>query len=134
MNSGYIFIDHHIFPTLFAISSEEQTKGLMGQPWPPPIMSFIYLTPSYNKFWMKNTPSPLDIVFSHNGIINQIHKGSPNSIATIGEDRLSDFIVELPHGTVASCNFKLGHRIGVVTPSPAEIKKIVSQKYYEIKK
>jgi len=127
MKSGYLYIEDHVLPTLFALSSEEQSKGLMHQEWPPPTMSFVYLKPSVNKFWMKNTPSPLDIVFSHQGVINQIHHGESNSTRVIGDDMMSDLIVEFPRGTIESHNFKLGHRIGIAQPTLEELKKIILQ-------
>ncbi len=52
MENGYLFIGTNIFPTLLAISETEQQHGLMGQEWPPPVMSFIYTEPRINKFWM----------------------------------------------------------------------------------
>lgn len=132
MEQGYIHISNNIFPTLFAISEEEQAVGLMGKEWPPPVMSFIYTSPKYNKFWMKNTPSPLDIVFSHQGIITQICKGEPHSTAMIGDDRLSDLIIEFPHGTVISSGIKLGHKVGLVKPTAEELKRIIAEKYHGI--
>lgn len=132
MESGYIHIANHVFPTLFAISEEEQSCGLMEQEWPPPIMSFIYTRSSYNKFWMKNTPSPLDIVFSHNGIINQICKGEPYSLNVIGEDKLSDLIIEFPYGTMSTFGIKLGCDVGLVSPTPAQLKRIIAEKYHGI--
>ncbi len=134
MESGYIYINNNVFPTLLAISEQEQAQGLMGQEWPPPVMSFVYSSPKYNKFWMKNTPSPLDIVFCHNGLVTQICRGEPFSTAMIGDDRLSDLIVEFPHGTVFASGIKLGHKVGLVKPTPEELKKIIAEKYQEIVK
>jgi uncharacterized membrane protein (UPF0127 family) len=129
MEQGYIHVANNVFPTLFAISDEEQSLGLMGQEWPPPVMSFIYTRAKYNKFWMKNTPSPLDIVFSHNGVITQICKGEPHSTAMIGDDRLSDLIIEFPYGTVVSSGIRLGHKVGLVKPTAEELKRIIATKY-----
>lgn len=129
MESGYIHIANQIFPVLFAISSEEQSRGLMYQEWPPPAMVFVYASASCNKFWMKNTPSPLDIVFTHNGIINQICKGEPHSTSIIGSDQLSDLVVELPYGTTKSFGLKLGDQVGLVRPSPTQLKRIIAQNY-----
>lgn len=134
MESGYIYIHEHIFPTLFAISMEEQARGLMGQEWPPPVMSFIYTYPKCNKFWMKNTPSPLDIVFCHNDQVTQICKGEPFSTAMIGDDSRSDFIIEFPHGMVAATGIMLGHKVGFVRPTKAEFLKIIAEKYRGIAK
>lgn len=129
MEQEYIHVANNIFLTLFAISEKEQKLGLMGQEWPPPIMSFVYEYPKCNKFWMQNTPSPLDIVFSNNGIINQICKGEPFSTEIIGDNKLSDLIVEFPYGTVASSGIKLRHNIGLVKPTADELKRIIAKKY-----
>ena len=112
VKKGKIFIKDAIeLPTLLAITPQEQERGLMHKKWPPPIMSFIYKLPSINKFWMHNTPSPLDIVFCHNNIIVNICKGEPYSTALIGDDSFSDLVVEFPHGTCKDKNIKIGDSI-----------------------
>lgn len=128
MKQGYIYIYNNIFNSLFALSHEEQEKGLMNQSWPPPVMSFVYQRPAINKFWMKNTPSPLDIVFSNNGKITQICKGEPHSTSIIGDNEFSDLVIELPYGTVKSSGIKLGHEIGLVSPSLEDLKLIINKK------
>jgi uncharacterized membrane protein (UPF0127 family) len=129
MELGTVYIHDSVFETLLAISAEEQAKGLMKRDWPPPVMSFIYSKPSINKFWMKNTPSPLDILFCHNGEINQICKGESFSTKMIGDDMLSDLIIELPYGTVKSSGIKLKHKVGLVKPTTEELKRIIAEKY-----
>ena len=126
MREGYLYIDSSIYPTLLAISEQEQSKGLMGVEWPPPVMSFVYDTPRYNQFWMANTPSPLDIVFCLNGKVRQICKGEPYSTSAIGDRELSDLVVEFPHGTIASVGIKLGHSVGIIKPSQEELRRIIA--------
>ena len=128
MKNGYIYVDSNIFPTLLAISEDEQSKGLMYEPYPPPIMSFVYAEPRIVKFWMKNTPSPLDIVFCCNGNIKQICTGEPLSTKTIGDDYLSDLIIEFPFGTVKNSQIKIGHKVGIIAPTESELKKIIAEK------
>jgi uncharacterized protein len=128
MNSGYIYISDNIFSTLLAISEKEQQYGLMGQVWPPPVMTFVYNSPRVNKFWMKNTPSPLDIVFCSKGRVSQICLGEPYSTSIIGDDKFSDLVIEFPYGTVLSSGIKLGHHVGVVSPNSDELKKIIIEK------
>jgi len=130
METGFIYIHNQVFPTLLALSSEEQERGLMFQEWPPPVMSFIYTAPRINKFWMKNTPSPLDIVFCCQGKVSQLCYGEPHSTSIIGDDKLSDLIIELPHGVVDSSGIKIGHPVGIVKPSPDELRKIIAEKYH----
>jgi uncharacterized membrane protein (UPF0127 family) len=126
MKQGYIYIHNNIFTTLLAVSSDEQSKGLMYEEWPPPIMSFVYAEPQVNKFWMKNTPSPLDIVFCHNGKVSQICQGEPNSTRVVGGDTYSDLVIEFPLGTVNKSGIKIGHSVGLVKPTADELKKIIS--------
>jgi uncharacterized membrane protein (UPF0127 family) len=134
MEQGYVYICDNIFPSLLAISAEEQSQGLMGQQWPPPVMSFLYPKSRINKFWMKATPSPLDIVFCNQGIVSQICFGEPYSTSTIGDNRLSDLIIELPHGTVNYSGIKLGHSAGLVKPTKDELHRIIAEKYHDFVK
>lgn len=107
----YIKIDKNIFPTLLAITAHEQAVGLMDRVWPPPVMTFVYSRPCQNKFWMKSTPSPLDIVFCLAGKITSIWNGIPYSTSIIGSDDLSDLIIELPAGTCNAYNIVVGNSI-----------------------
>lgn len=132
MESGYIYIHNNVFPTLLAISSDEQSQGLMHQPWPPPIMSFVYATPTINKFWMKATPSPLDIIFCHAGKVSEICYGEPHSTAVIGGDHPSDLVIELPFGTASSSDIKIGQSAGLVKPTLDELRKIIASKSHSI--
>ena len=92
-------------------------------------MSFIYGAPRQNTFWMKNTPSPLDIVFTCKGKVTQICKGEPYSTNAIGGWEASDLIVELPYGTAKSSGIKVGQSVGLVAPTFDELRKIVAEKY-----
>jgi uncharacterized membrane protein (UPF0127 family) len=102
------------FPTLLAISEQEQRVGLMGKEQLPPSMSFIYDYPKVNKFWMHNTPKALDIVFCCDGKIISIAKGEPFSTSLIGPDLATDLVVELPYGTCQK--FKITEGDGVELP------------------
>lgn len=129
MESGYVDIEDNIFPTLLAISEKEQEKGLMYQEWEPPVMSFIYPNPKISYFWMKNTPSPLDIVFCYKGKIEQIHKGEPHSTSLIGKNMLSDFVIEFPYGTMKKLGIQIGGKVNLIKPTSSELKKICALKY-----
>lgn len=85
-------------PTLIALTKEEQAYGLMYKLWPPPVMSFPYEDARIRKFWMKNTSSPLDIVFCKSNQVISIVEGTPFSLDFIGPDKSSDLVVELPLG------------------------------------
>lgn len=127
MEQGYVYIHNTVFPTLLAVSSEEQQQGLMHQEWPPPVMSFVYDSPRVNRFWMKNTPSPLDIVFCHGGKVSEICYGEPNTTTVIGS-RLSDLVIELPHGTVDSLEIKVGQEVGLFQPTLEQLRKTIAKK------
>lgn len=114
MRTGYVYIGDNVFSTLLAISEDEQRVGLMGHGWPPPTMTFIYDKPQINKFWMKNTPSALDIIFCYKNKVSQICYGEPYSTSIIGDDKLSDLVIELPFGTVDSYGIKIGAIAGLL--------------------
>ena len=130
MLKGMVYIHNNIFETLIAVSAEEQQRGLMYIDPPAPVMTFIYGTPSINKFWMSNTKAPLDILFCHNGKVSQICYGEPHSTSMIGGNLFSDLVVELPHGTAESSEIKIGHSVGLVKPTPDELRKIIAEKYH----
>ncbi len=111
----YLKIGNLVFPTLVAQTPEEQAKGLMGKAWPPPIMSFIYKQASFNKYWMKNTPSPLDIVFCFNNKIISIAKGEPHSTAMVGPDVPTNLVLEFPYGTCKKYNIIAGSEVKLIS-------------------
>jgi len=111
VKSDTIYIGEHSFPTLVAITTDEQAKGLMHKQWPPPVMAFPYARAGVRKFWMKNTISPLDIIFCRDNKIVDICYGEPLSLAEVGPNELCDLVVEFPHGTVKQCGFRIGDTI-----------------------
>lgn len=134
MRSGIISIGDNLFETLLAISSQEQERGLMYMEPPTPNMAFIYAQPGINKFWMANTPAPLDIVFCHAGKVIEICAGEPYSTRIIGPNQFSDLVVEFPYGTAKLSGIKVGHHIGLLKPTPEELKQIIAEKYHGIVK
>lgn len=113
-NVPMVLIGNHKLETMLAITAEEQEVGLMHREWPPPVMSFVYSSPRVNRFWMKKTPSPLDIVFSVNGTITQICRGEPFSTKLIGDYQLSDLVVELPYGTCEKLGVQVGDNVSLL--------------------
>jgi uncharacterized membrane protein (UPF0127 family) len=109
--ADYLKIKDLKVETILAISNDEQERGLMGVPFPPPIMSFVYASPRINKFWMHRTPSPLDIVFVLNNKITSICSGEPYSTRIIGDENPSDLVVELPAGTCKTSGISVGDEI-----------------------
>ena len=109
--SDRLYIGKYVFDTLVAVSEEEQTIGLMFRKWPPPVMTFPYKTAGVRKFWMKNTISPLDILFCREGYIIDICKGEPMSTCMIGPNKPVDLVIELPYGTATDKNIKIGQKV-----------------------
>lgn len=112
MQNKTISIKGRVFSALVAESEAEQQQGLMGIPWPPPVMIFPYSTASVHKFWMNKTISPLDIIFCKEGKVIDLCSGEPLSTALIGPNTASDLVVELPAGTAQSIGLKVGDYIG----------------------
>jgi len=112
MRNKTISIKGRVFSALVTESESEQRQGLMGAPWPPPIMIFPYSTASVHKFWMHKTPSPLDIIFCKEGRVVDVCSGEPLSTALIGPNTASDLVVELPAGTAKSIGLSVGDYVG----------------------
>ncbi len=101
-----------ILPTKVALTEKEQQQGLMHVAWPPPNLIFPFKKPKIVKFWMKGTPSPLDIVFAKDNKIIAIYQGEPFNTTLIGpEDKLTDLVAEFPSGTVDRLKISIGQSI-----------------------
>lgn len=124
--SDVISIKGQVFKTLVAITEEEHRKGLMYQKWPPPIMVFPYKRAATRRFWMKNTQTPLDIVFCRLSHVVGIFNGEPFSTKLVGPDEPSDLVVELPVGTASSLGLSVGDYVGF---SPTEMTAERHKKY-----
>ena len=106
-----IIINNKSLPTLVALTEPEQETGLMYKEWPPPIMSFPFISSEIRKFWMKNTPSPLDIIFCNSGRIVGIYEGKPYSEDLFGPDVPVDLVVETPSGMVKKLCIDCGNNV-----------------------
>lgn len=113
MPSDYIKIGNHNLPVEVAITEEEQVRGLMYVDWPPPTMIFPFEKEAVRKFWMRNTISPLDIIFCLNSKIISICQGEPLSLKLLGPDIASDLIIEMPAGSVKKLGIKIEDRVEV---------------------
>lgn len=132
MRKCKVYISNIELPALLTENEQEQLNGLMHVQPPPPIMVFNYNKPKNNKFWMKNTPSPLDIVFCNNNKIIDICYGKPYSTSLIGGDYESDMIVELPYKTCEGNNISIGDscKISDISDNLLSSSKIFAHKYY----
>ena len=111
MKTGFISVGDSVLEALLAVSEHEQQRGLMFVEQPVPYMAFLYNEPRVNKFWMQNTPSPLDIVFCYKNKVAEICYGKPHSTEIIGSNAFSDLVLELPHGDAERLGIKVGSDI-----------------------
>ena len=66
---------------------------------------------------MKDTPSPLDIIFCKKGKIIDICKGVPFSTESVGPNEPSDMVIELPFGHAIKFKIKLGDKVELLKDS-----------------
>lgn len=112
--SDKIIIGNNIFDTLVAVTEDEHARGLMYKKWPPPVMIFPYKTADVRRFWMRNTISPLDIIFCKENKIVDIKYGEPLSTKLIGPIEPVDLVIELPYGTAKNAGIKIGDDVSIV--------------------
>ena len=102
-----------------ARTPQEQAMGLMYRPALPDNrgMLFVFPSPQSARFWMKNVPVHLDMVFMLNGVVQYIAANVPpcemNPCPTYGPRRLIDQVIELRAGRAAELNLKPGDRITI---------------------
>lgn len=121
-----IIIGKHSFNTAVAITEQEQSLGLMYQR-KPMVMCFPFEKSAIHKFWMKNTLIPLDIVFCKNNKVASIHKGIPLSEEFVGPNFHTDFVAELPFGTVKEKNISIGDSVSLIYSVDTLAKKLANK-------
>lgn len=110
---NYIVCNNHKIEDIdFAISPEEQEKGLMFES-SPRILVFLYKAPEIRKFWMKNCNFPLDIAFIRDNKIISIIKGLPNSEDLLGPDQKTNYVIEFPESYCKDNDIKEGDQISL---------------------
>lgn len=130
MNDFFRHKDSRI-PAKILITTDEQARGLMGDKNPPPATAFVYTESKNNRFWMKATPAPLDIIFCHRGKVAQICFGEPYSTKIIGDDSLSDLVIEMPYGSARKMGMEIGDDIDMEY-QPESLSRIVLRSSYAI--
>jgi uncharacterized protein len=102
-----------------AQTPEQQKMGLMHRP-PLPAdrgMLFPFNPPRQVRFWMENTPSPLDMVFLYNGVVKDIAANVPPCTQipcpTYGPWTEIDQVIELRSGRAAELGLKVGDRVTI---------------------
>ena len=102
------------FDIEIADTSERRARGLMFRTDLPDDrgMLFVFDQTQPVGFWMKNTPSPLDLVFiGEDGRVIDILPGEPFSTASIAPDGTSRFVLELNRGTSGRVGLEAGTRL-----------------------
>jgi uncharacterized membrane protein (UPF0127 family) len=95
-------------------TTEEHARGLMFRPPLPQGRGMLFVMDYEEEqlFWMKNTPSPLDLVFAaKDGVIVSIKQGEPLSEASISSEKHAKFVLEIAQGEAARLGIKPGDRM-----------------------
>jgi uncharacterized membrane protein (UPF0127 family) len=108
-----LFLENNKFEEVkVAATKEEQKRGLMFVK-SPHLLLFPYKEAKVKKFWMKNVPSYLDIIFCKQGKVIYICEGFPFNEELLGPDEKTDLVLEAPLGFVQYYNVKVGSKIKV---------------------
>lgn len=110
MKTSSITIENNKFSCYVAETDKEKQMGLMYVKPPAPIMIFKYNSPEDTKFWMKNTPAPLEILFCLDNKISKIKVGTPYSTELI-HGGYSDLVIEVPQGYVSKYGIKINDSV-----------------------
>ncbi|WP_427159504.1 DUF192 domain-containing protein [Aliinostoc sp. HNIBRCY26] len=102
-----------------ARTPEQQQLGLMYRPALPDNRGMLFELPSAQsvRFWMKNVPVALDMVFLHNGVVRYIQTAAPpcpnEPCPTYGTDVPIDQVIELRAGRAQELSLKKGDSIKI---------------------
>lgn len=106
----------------FALYPAEQQQGLMHRRdlGPNEGMIFIYKTPQVMSFWMRNTPTPLDIgFFNAEGVLQEVYPLHPFDETTVRSRKEAKYAIEMPRGWFSSHNVQPGSKLEVAAVSKA---------------
>jgi uncharacterized protein len=102
-----------------ARTDDEQSRGLMYRPALPDDrgMLFPFDPPRPLRFWMRNTPQPLDMVFLLNGEVKAVIANVPpctsQSCPTYGPGLDVNQVIELRSGRAAELGLKAGDQLKI---------------------
>jgi uncharacterized protein len=99
-----------------ARTAQQQAMGLMFRPALPDDRGMLFPLdpPRTARFWMRNVPVPLDMVFLRNGEVKAIETAPPcNSFScpTYGPSEPVDAVIELRGGRAAELGLQVGDRV-----------------------
>jgi len=102
-----------------AQTEEQQMMGLMYRPTLPDDRGMLFKFPSPQpvRFWMKNVPVSLDMVFLNNGVVKYIQASAPpcktEPCGTYGPNTPIDTVIELRAGRSAELGLKIGDNVKI---------------------
>ena len=104
-----------LFTVEIADNDETRSIGLMERENIPlgTGMLFIWEEEAYRNFWMKNTPSSLDILFfdGNGNFLNVAENTEPFSLKNIQSSKPSQYVLELFAGSSKLYNLYMGSQI-----------------------
>jgi uncharacterized protein len=112
-------LNNQVIQLEVARTPKQQEVGLMNRPPLPDDrgMLFLFEPPRPVIFWMKNTPSPLDMVFLLNGEVKAIAADAPPCAAdpcpTYGSNDAVNQVIELRSGRAEELGLKVGDRLSI---------------------
>ena len=105
----------HDFQVEMALTPEQQRVGLMFRPSVPADggMLFDWGTPRDSGMWMRNTVSPLDMLFINgDGTVRRVAEDTvPGSLATIESHGPVRATLELAAGTAKRLDIRVGDKV-----------------------
>jgi uncharacterized membrane protein (UPF0127 family) len=103
------------FNVEIADDSNTRSKGFMWRENIPDGtgMLFVWNKEAYRNFWMKNTPSSLDILFfdGNGSFLNVVENTEPFSLKNIQSSKPSQYVLELNSGSSKINNLYGGTKI-----------------------
>jgi uncharacterized protein len=101
-----------------ARTPQEQSQGLMYRPTLPDDqgMLFPFSVPRPLRFWMMNTPEPLDMVFMLNGEVKAVINAPPcttRPCPTYGPDTDVNQVIELRSGRAKELGLEVGDQVEI---------------------
>lgn len=117
--SAEVTIGDQVVQLEVARTAAEQTQGLMYRPALPDDrgMLFPFDPPRPLRFWMRNTPQPLDMVFLLNGevkaVIANVPPCSSQPCPTYGPGTDVNQVIELRSGRAAELGLKAGDQLQI---------------------
>ncbi|MFN7340967.1 MAG: DUF192 domain-containing protein [Opitutia bacterium] len=107
-------LDGKVLLAQLAVTETERTQGFTGvSPQEDRGMLFVYPLPARGRFWMKDTPSDLDIAFlDREGRILQISQmRALDTEATVSESDKVKFALEMRRGWFAEAGIRPGAKL-----------------------